>query len=134
MIKKGKHKERKYISIRYSIEQSLKNQCCLSENRLNIDSLISSRRPDPELTRKMNSTSYKFCHSDGLLNENKRKDIKYLDLTKELQMLWNLMMMMIPVVVSVLRKVLNLFRRKTAGTGNQTINSNHPDYRSVKIG
>ena len=59
------------------------------------------------------SKRFKFKHTNKLRVKKKReKTDKYLDLTRELKMLWNMKMTMIPCIVSVIRTIAKGLERK----------------------
>ena len=67
--------------------------------------LILTRRPDPVKTnKKENLLNSGLCCRSGPLKENqrKRKRVKYLDLTRELEELGNTRVTVIPIVIGAL--------------------------------
>ena len=59
------------------------------------------------------------------MKESEKID-KYFDFTKELKSLWNMKVIMIPIVVSVIKTI-------PKGLENQRQNQDHPDYSIVKM-
>ena len=66
------------------------------------------------------------------IKESKRIN-KYLDLARELKMLWNMKVTVIPVVVGALGIVPKALGKKTGISENRRENRNHPDYNIFKI-
>ena len=56
------------------------------------------------------------------LKESKKKD-KYLDLTRELKKLWNMKVMVMPIVIGALQRI----GTKTGRLENKRKSGNHPD-------
>ena len=66
--------------------------------------------------------------ADHRVNIKENKDIeKFLDLPKDLKMLWNMNVNVILIVVGVLGTVHKILLKKIKGTGNQWENRNHVD-------
>ena len=59
--------------------------------------------------------------------ENEKID-DYLDLVWEVKKLWNMKMMVIPIVVGALGMALKDLEKNTGRTRNQRMNWDHPDY------
>ena len=73
-----------------------------------------------------------FCALADLrvkIKEGERRDM-YLDLAKELKKLWNMKMMLIPIIIGVLGTI----PKGAARVGNRSTSRYHPEYSTVKVG
>ena len=73
---------------------------------IQMDHLIPARKPDLIIInkKKENLQNCRLCCSSGPQNkpeENEKKD-KYLDLARELKKLWNMKVMIVPIVIGAL--------------------------------
>ena len=100
------------------------------------DHLISARRPDLIKINKKKRT----CKIVDLavpadhrikLKECKKKD-KYLDLARELKKLWNVQVIIIPIVIGAFGTVTKRITKGTGGLGNWRTSGDHPNYYIVE--
>ena len=92
-------------------------------------------RPTDKKKEKLSNNE--ICHSAGLQNENQRKrtEIQVLRVCQRIKKkLWNMKVMMIPILIGARRTISKGLMRSSARVGNRRTSWDHPNYGIVKIG
>ena len=118
----------------------------LLDFEIQTDHLISSRRPDLMIVNKKKKEKKKKERTCRIvdfavladhrvkLKESKRRD-KYLDLARELKKkLWNMKVMVIPILIGALFTVTKRISTMTGGIGEKRASGDHPKDSIVEIG